>query len=429
MSETSVDFHDESKTRLRSYVNRLSPFPNSPVCSQPVQCCREEAASGGRDSQSHEFSSPPPLRGNKRMLLDVPKLPYGEKASLGCRSEMEDRTTYISGLITMRTVTPYRKCVIPTVLQPTLDSLVERNPMYSTQAGAHYGRVVIDALEKFDFAGVFDGHGGHEIAQALSERLPVVLQEAFSNACQTEKLFAAVRSQLSFDSPLSFDPEINPTEFLNNALSPDSLWSSMKPIDLAEVQNTLMQAFKTMDENLPQSKNKMIGSTAITTLISDLHIIVANVGDSRAVLSRGKKAYPLSRDHKPDERDEEQRIKQAGGKIWDFNGRRVMGLLAMTRAFGDTSLKQFGVSADPEITILPRAMDDDFLILACDGLWDVISDEEACRLVQRCFGRAAERSASQVSCCRVAATVLSRAAFERGSSDNVSVVVIDLRTL
>lgn len=104
-----------------------------------------------------------------------------------------------------------------------------------------------------------------------------------------------------------------------------------------------------------------------------------------------------------------------------------MGLLAMTRAFGDDCLKNFGIIAKPEVTIIPRSDEDEFLILACDGLWDVVSDDEACELVERCFRRADERDAPAVSACRVAASVLFRAAFAKGSNDNISVVVVDLR--
>ncbi|KAJ2358091.1 phosphatase 2C, partial [Coemansia sp. RSA 2618] len=99
----------------------------------------------------------------------------------------------------------------------------------------------------------------------------------------------------------------------------------------------------------------------------------ANVGDARAVLSRGGTAKRLTYDHKGDDAHEIERISEAGGYV--FNG-RVNGILAVTRALGDSSLKQF-VIGNPYTTETRLDDQDDVLILACDGLWDVCSDQEA----------------------------------------------------
>lgn len=80
------------------------------------------------------------------------------------------------------------------------------------------------------------------------------------------------------------------------------------------------------------------------------------------------------------------------------------------------------------MTILGRRPDDELLLLASDGLWDVLSNQEACTLAKRCLRRARQRGASRQSAARIAATVLTRAAVDRGSRDNVTVVVVDLST-
>jgi protein phosphatase 2C len=80
------------------------------------------------------------------------------------------------------------------------------------------------------------------------------------------------------------------------------------------------------------------------------------------------------------------------------------------------------------VTILGRRPDDELLLLASDGLWDVLSNQEACTLAKRCLRRARQRGASRQSAARIAATVLTRAAVDRGSRDNVTVVVVDLST-
>lgn len=79
-----------------------------------------------------------------------------------------------------------------------------------------------------------------------------------------------------------------------------------------------------------------------------------------------------------------------------------------------------------QITILARKPDDELLLLASDGLWDVLTNQEACSLAKRCLRRARQRGATRQSAARIAANVLTRAAVDRGSRDNVTVVVVDL---
>ena len=79
-----------------------------------------------------------------------------------------------------------------------------------------------------------------------------------------------------------------------------------------------------------------------------------------------------------------------------------------------------------QVTIIGRSDEDELLLLASDGLWDVLTNQEAVNLAQRCLKRARQRGASRQAAARVAASVLTRAAVDQGSSDNVTVVVIDL---
>lgn len=199
-------------------------------------------------------------------------------------------------------------------------------------------------------------------------------------------------------------------------------------VTIDQVADGLTEAFKAMDEELKDEEAaRNSGSTAVVSLVSSEHIFVANCGDSRAVLGRAGGAYRLSRDHKPDLDDEQDRIRKYGGKVLDYNGRRVMGLLAMSRAFGDLCLRDSGVIADPEITVINRTEEDEFLVLGSDGLWDALEDREVCDLTRKCFQRAQERGAEPEKASRVAASVLMRAALDHGSSDNITVLVIDLR--
>ncbi|ONK78879.1 uncharacterized protein A4U43_C01F510 [Asparagus officinalis] len=123
------------------------------------------------------------------------------------------------------------------------------------------------------------------------------------------------------------------------------------PKFITDTKSAIVEAYNRTDSDFlksDNSQNKDAGSTASTAIIVGDKLIVANVGDSRAVISRGGKAIAVSRDHKPDQTDERQRIEDAGGFVIWAGTWRVGGVLAVSRAFGDRLLKQY-VVADPEI--------------------------------------------------------------------------------
>ncbi|KAK4692062.1 protein phosphatase PTC1, partial [Lecanoromycetidae sp. Uapishka_2] len=138
-------------------------------------------------------------------------------------------------------------------------------------------------------------------------------------------------------------------------------------------------------------------------------LYTANVGDARIVLCRNGKALRLSYDHKGSDENEGKRISNAGGLILN---NRVNGVLAVTRALGDAYMKDL-VTGHPyttETVIQPDI--DEFLILACDGLWDVCSDQEAVDLIRNTYD---PQSASKL---------LVDHALARFSTDNLSCMVV-----
>lgn len=151
------------------------------------------------------------------------------------------------------------------------------------------------------------------------------------------------------------------------------------------------------------------GTTAIIALIIQQTLFIANIGDSRAVMSRNRIAQRLSCDHKPDDHAEIDRIRASGG----FIGResRVNGVLAVSRAFGDITLHPY-VSCEPFVSSIPLSNEEEFLILACDGVWDVINDQMAVDIVHECKEP------------KYAASRLRSYAYMCGSTDNISVMVI-----
>ena len=132
------------------------------------------------------------------------------------------------------------------------------------------------------------------------------------------------------------------------------------------------------------------GCTAVVCVKRGDKLVVANAGDSRAVLCRAGKAVPLSFDHKPNQEREVTRIRKAGGFVREANGHhRVNGNLNLSRAIGDLKYKgdkNIGraeqiITAEPDIIEETIGPSDKFVVLACDGVWDVMSNQEVCDFV------------------------------------------------
>lgn len=137
-------------------------------------------------------------------------------------------------------------------------------------------------------------------------------------------------------------------------------------------------------------------------------LYTANVGDARAVLCRGGKAVRLTYDHKGSDAQEAKRIMDAGGFVMN---NRVNGVLAVTRSLGDAAMKDFVVGA-PYTTETTLSDQDSFLIVACDGLWDVADDQDAVDLIR-------DEEDPQVAAAR-----LLQHALSNFSTDNTSVMVV-----
>jgi len=220
---------------------------------------------------------------------------------------------------------------------------------------------------KHAFYGVYDGHGGHRASDFSAEHL--------------HKLFLK-----------------NDYEHQTN----DGILDAFKELD-------------TMWLTVATTNNYDDGCTAICAIIIGQILYVANVGDSRAVLACSGKAFEMSEDHKPGREDEKKRIENLGGRIIYYGTWRVEGVLAVTRAIGDRRLKKY-VSAVPEIKQRKLQVGDDFLILATDGVWDVLSSQEAVEVILECGDDTREM-----------ARRLTETAYKRGSMDNITSLVIDLR--
>ncbi|KAF8104058.1 hypothetical protein N665_0181s0078 [Sinapis alba] len=281
---------------------------------------------------------------------------------------------------------------------------------------------------RWHYFGVYDGHGCSHVASRCKERLHELVQEEAMSDKNEEWKKMMERSFTRMDK------------------------------EAVRWEETVMSANCKCELQTPNCD--AVGSTAVVSVITPEKIIVANCGDSRAVLCRNGKPVPLSTDHKPDRPDELDRIQEAGGRVIYWDGPRVLGVLATSRAIGDNYLKPY-VSSEPEVTVTDRTEEDEFMILASDGLWDVVTNEAACAMVQmylsKKVGRGGGRRRETTVCeerkegeeeeekvvvgsrkngkkgeitdkaCTEASVLLTKLALAKHSSDNVSVVVIDLR--
>ncbi|KAM5255559.1 protein phosphatase Mn(2+)-dependent 1K [Ctenodactylus gundi] len=158
------------------------------------------------------------------------------------------------------------------------------------------------------------------------------------------------------------------------------------------------------------------GTTATVALLRDgIELVVASVGDSRALLCRKGKPMKLTTDHTPERKDEKERIKKCGGFVaWNSLGQpHVNGRLAMTRSIGDLDLKASGVIAEPETKrVKLQHADDSFLVLTTDGINFMVSSQEICAFINQCHDP------------KEAAHAVTEQAIQYGTEDNSTAVVV-----
>lgn len=206
----------------------------------------------------------------------------------------------------------------------------------------------------------------------------------------------------------------------------------------ASVPDALLNAFGTTDDDMQRSGIVVSGCTACCCLLQEERharvIYTAHLGDSRAVLARSGVATRLTSmtDHKATDPLEIKRVIEAGGHIMND---RVNGMLAMTRALGDHILKMPVLPNDvisnvPDITSTDLTAQDSYIILACDGLWDVCNDQEAVDLVsgslRELIPYEKQLEAEGRSKSEILARMLVEESLQRGSNDNISCVLIFL---
>lgn len=235
---------------------------------------------------------------------------------------------------------------------------------------------------------VFDGHGGKEVSGFASNH--------FGKCLINSKHFKNNKSQALIDTFLQID-ELLQTEEGKKELKHLSQLSKEEDDrqDKANNKNGKNNKMNAIQKMLDPKSNSecdiamMTGCTSCVVLIDETEKLIyfANAGDSRAVLCKKGKAYQMSLDHKPDLFIEKNRIYKAGG--WVSEG-RIKGNLNLSRSLGDLeyktnkalSQKDQMITAHPDLVIEKYTDDCDFIIIGCDGIWDCLTNQEACDYVK-----------------------------------------------
>ena len=281
-------------------------------------------------------------------------------------------------------------------------------------------------LKDFGIYGVMDGHGtnGHLVSRYLKSRI----EDFFTNIntyLQSSKLQVTITS----------------------SMYEDRIFERLRHNDFA----MLKKFNKVSNDELISEKFDVhfSGSTCILIFKLGANLIVSNTGDSRAIIvkenrkkqiSKGNidpcchyEVEPLSKDHKPELREEKDRIEKAGGKVAQYieedgsfsgpfrvwvRGEKYPGL-AMSRSIGDHIAKEVGVTYEPEISVYPININCKYLVVASDGLWDFVSNEDVMEIVNPFFLSGDAEGASE-ELVRIATEMWKK---EEGVIDDITVVV------
>ncbi|CAM0152412.1 unnamed protein product [Urochloa decumbens] len=275
------------------------------------------------------------------------------------------------------------------------------------------------------FCGVFDGHGplGREVARHVRDTLPMKLSSALKPETEGDHLSTDTLMKLKAEENLSTDSlrlraEEDPSSNtdLDSSDKSDSTSLSDDTSDekhlLSTWRNMLVKTFEQMDEELRQHSGIdciCSGTTAVTAVRQGDHLFIANLGDSRAVLcTRDSKdrliPVQLTTDLKPDLPGELARILNCKGRVFAMDDEPDVARmwlpeqdapgLAMARAFGDLCLKNHGLICTPEVYYRKISEKDEFLVLATDGIWDVLSNKEVVKMV--CSAKDPSKAARQL---------------------------------
>ena len=226
-------------------------------------------------------------------------------------------------------------------------------------------------MNKLNFFSIYDGHGGSEVSSYLYKTLP--------------------------------------NYYMNKKFKPPFL------------QNFHERVFETVQQELLKNQYGFFsGSTCLMNIMykieNKLFMNIANLGDSRlSIVYRDNTSKAITQDHKPDLDKEKKRITDMGGSVYkDSEGVYRIGDLSLSRAFGDGDNKPY-ISQKPDIYTIEVNDDIKYIVMACDGLWDVVESTEIGNVINKINSQDENIAVN-----------LTNYALNNGSTDNVSVIVIQI---
>jgi protein phosphatase PTC1 len=240
----------------------------------------------------------------------------------------------------------------------------------------HYIKALLVKKISCSYFGLFDGHSGKEVGMYLMENLHKIIHQKIKE----ENINNEILKQIVINSFEQIDKEINLKNFKNETGS----------------TGTILLLYK--DPTSPSNKS----------------FLCANVGDSKAYLITKKEMILLTKDHKCCDANEVKRIRDKGGIVFR---ERVFGTLMLTRSFGDKEMKKYGVLSTPDIYIKNVEKDDLFIVIASDGVWDVVEENEILKMTQD--GISSNDFSKKIV----------NLAKERDTHDNISCIVIKLNKI
>ncbi|XP_073314946.1 probable protein phosphatase 2C 33 [Primulina huaijiensis] len=252
------------------------------------------------------------------------------------------------------------------------------------------------------FCGVFDGHGpyGHMVAKQVRDSLPLKLSAHWEVNIKSDEVLREVSLNTAGSLGTGDNSSVSADEDARASIDVDEYGKNSEVFQT--LKDSFLKAFKVMDRELRMYANIdcfCSGTTAVTLVKQGRDLVIGNVGDSRAVLGTRDEnnalfAVQLTVDLKPNLPAEEERILKCKGRVFSLQDEPEVSRvwlpnndspgLAMARAFGDFCLKDFGLISVPEIFYRRVTDKDEFIVLATDGIWDVLSNEQVVDVVASC---------------------------------------------
>ncbi len=239
--------------------------------------------------------------------------------------------------------------------------------------------------------GIFDGHGGPMVAKICEQSFPL---EISRQAKETNDLGSILeKSYREIDSFLQTTGSMKNMKTSSSSTTTNSS-ANGSPFPLQSKSPLFMPGFNRGNDPegfVRENLFDFIGSTAVMVLIRNKEIVVSNAGDSRAILCRNGMALELSRDHKPESPRERNRIENAGGRVSVVGPcHRVDFGLNLSRALGDFLYKRNAdlpathqkITAEPEIVREEVTEEDEFIIMGCDGIFELLTSQQVVNFVR-----------------------------------------------